>query len=168
MASPLLFEMTVPVMRRAVSNLKGVLKIGEKYANENNIPTTDMINWKLAEDMKPLSFQIQTVSNTVKMTSVRLIGIDLPVMDDNESTLEELYARLDKTSEILEKLEKDHAAEYEGKETAEVTMMEKKFTGKNYVQVFAVPNFFFHVVTAYDILRNKGVPVGKWDYLGVQ
>ncbi|KAK6542732.1 hypothetical protein TWF694_006673 [Orbilia ellipsospora] len=168
MSSPLLFEMTIPIFRRAVSNLKGVLKLGEKYATENNIPTSEMVNWKLAEDMKPLSFQIQTVSNTVKMTSVRVTGIELPVMDDNETTLEELYARLDKTLEIIDKVEKDHTADFEGKETAEVVMRDMKFTGKNYVQTFALPNFFFHVVTAYDILRNKGVPVGKLDYMGAR
>ncbi|KAK6524681.1 hypothetical protein TWF281_011582 [Arthrobotrys megalospora] len=169
MASPVLFDFTVPLFRKGMRTLKHILQKGEAYAKENGISTNDMVNWKLAEDMKPLSFQIQTASNTSKMTCVRVAKLELPVMDDNEATLEDLYKRIDTTIALLDDVEAKHKTAFEGQETAEVVMQtrgtERKFTGQSYVQTFAVPNFYFHVTTAYAILRNNGVPIGKMDYL---
>ncbi|KAK6331838.1 hypothetical protein TWF718_002379 [Orbilia javanica] len=170
MASLTLFDVTVPLFRRGMNTLKHILQKGEEYAKENGISTNDVVNWKLAEDMKPLTFQIQTASNTAKNTCVRVAKLELAALDDNEETLEDLYKRIDTTLALLDDVEASHKAAFEGKETAEVVMPtragERKFTGQSYVQTFAIPNFYFHVTTAYAILRNHGVPVGKLDYLG--
>ncbi|RVD87270.1 uncharacterized protein DFL_001512 [Arthrobotrys flagrans] len=170
MAALTLFDVTVPPFRRGMNTLKHILQKGEAYAKENGISTDDVVNWKLAEDMKPLIFQIQTASNTAKNTCVRVAKLELAALDDNEETLEDLYKRIDTTLALLENVEANHKAAFEGKEDAEVVMAsrngERKFTGQSYVQTFAIPNFYFHVTTAYGILRNHGVPIGKLDYLG--
>ncbi|KAK6346093.1 hypothetical protein TWF730_010425 [Orbilia blumenaviensis] len=165
-----LYDVTVPLFRRGMQTLKHILEKGEAYAKENGISTNEMVNWRLAEDMKPLTFQIQTASNTSKNTCARVAKIDLGSLDDNEETLEDLYKRIDTTLAILDDVEANHKAAFEDKETVEVVLPlrsgDRKFTGQSYVQTFAVPNFYFHVTTAYAILRNHGVPVGKMDYLG--
>ena len=86
-------------------------------------------------------------------------------MEDNEKTFSEFYDRLQKTIDALNTAKPEN---FVGKEDAEVLMFngKYKFTGLNYLQLFGLPNFFFHVTTAYDILRNQGVPVGKLDFLG--
>ncbi|EGX46875.1 hypothetical protein TWF173_000063 [Orbilia oligospora] len=170
MASSLtLFDVTVPLFRKGMKTLKHILEKGEAYAKENGISTNDVVNWKLAEDMKPLTFQIQTASNTAKNTCVRVAKLELAVLDDNEETLEDLYKRIDTTLALLDEVEAKHKAAFEGKEDSEVVLVtrgtERKFTGQSYVQTFAIPNFYFHVTTAYNILRNHGVPIGKLDYL---
>ncbi|KAK6506273.1 hypothetical protein TWF506_011191 [Arthrobotrys conoides] len=169
MSSITLFDVTVPLFRRGMKTLKHILEKGEAYAKENGTSTKDVVNWKLAEDMKPLTFQIQTASNTAKNTCVRVAKIELPVLDDNEETLEDLYKRIDTTLSLLDEVEEKHKAAFEGKEDSEVIMVtrlgERKFTGQSYIQNFAIPNFYFHVTAAYAILRNHGVPVGKLDYL---
>ncbi|EPS41804.1 hypothetical protein H072_4255 [Dactylellina haptotyla CBS 200.50] len=171
MASADLFDFTVPLFRKGMKTLKALLEKGEAYAKENDIPVDDIVGWKLADDMKPLSFQIQTASNTTKNTCVRVAKLDLPVMDDKEETLADVYKRIQLTLDLLDTVESKHKAEFVGKEASEVIMStgsrgDRKFTGLSYVQNFAIPNFYFHFVTAYDILRNKGVQVGKLDYLG--
>ncbi|KAF3931744.1 hypothetical protein ABW19_dt0209555 [Dactylella cylindrospora] len=168
-SAPTLFDVTVPLFRQGMKTLKHILQKGEAFAKEKDIPTSEMVKWKLYDDMLPLSFQIQSASNTSKNTCVRIAKLELPVMDDNETTLEELYKRIDFTLELLDGVETNSKAEFEGKEDAEVILPsrsgEQKFTGLSYAQRFAIPNFYFHVNIAYAILRNKGVPIGKLDYL---
>lgn len=87
-------------------------------------------------------------------------------MEDNETTFEQFYKRLEKTIDVLKGAKRE---DFEGKEDAEVSMLNGKFkfSGLTYVQSYGLPNFFFHVTTAYAILRKEGVPVGKLDYLGI-
>ncbi|KAK6511309.1 hypothetical protein TWF481_000230 [Arthrobotrys musiformis] len=170
--SPPLFDATVPVFRRGLKTLKHILEKAEAYAKENGISTDDLVNWRLAEDMNPLSFQIQTASNTSKNTCARVAKLELAALDDNEKTLEELYKRIETTLAILDDVEANHKAAFEGKEGAEVILPLGKdrvvnFTGTTYVYAFAIPNFYFHVTTTYAILRNRGVPLGKRDYLSL-
>jgi uncharacterized protein len=159
-----LYELTVPIFLRSLQNLSHCLKKGQASGLISD-PTTAT----LAPDMKSLPFQIQTCSNTAKNTISRLVpslASSIPAWEDNETTFEQLQERIAKTIELLKGVDPKG---FEGAETAEVVMKtqsgEMKFTGLSYVQNFAVPNFFFHVVVAYGILRNKGVEVGKLDYL---
>ena len=119
--------------------------------------------------MNPLSFQIQICSNTAKGICHRVAGLPEVPMADDETTLEQLYTRINRTLEVLREAEGKKEA-FEGKEGSEVVMKaggkEWKFTGLGYLQEFALANFWFHMVTAYNILRKEGVPVGKMDYLG--
>jgi hypothetical protein len=116
--------------------------------------------------MLPLPKQIQIACDTSKNVLVRVGGAEAVPMEDNETTFEELYERINKTLAIL-KAADSHILDK--KEEAEVIMKtrtgENKFTGQSYILTFALPNFYFHVTTAYGILRSKGVPVGKKDFL---
>ena len=117
--------------------------------------------------MAALPFQIQSASDHAKNSVARVAGVDLVSMPDNETTFEELQARIKKTIDFLKTLPEDSM---DGKEEKEIVMKFKRgelvFTAKSYILDFVLPNFYFHLTTAYDILRHKGVPLEKWDYLG--
>jgi uncharacterized protein len=165
-AMPSLYEISVPPMIRGFDTLTHILKKAEEYAKEKGIPLSDFIEGRIAPDMLPLPKQIQIASNTAKNVLVRVGGTEAVPMEDNETTFEELYERIAKTVELLKAADTNVM---QGKEGAEVVMKtqagEAKFTGQSYILTFAVPNFYFHLTTAYAILRNKGVPIGKKDFL---
>jgi hypothetical protein len=162
-----LYDISIPVFLRAFQNLSGILKKGEAFADENGLPHSELLQARLISDMAPLTAQIQRVSDTAKFVAVRLGGIDNVPMEDNEETFTDLHARIEKTVSLLRALPSDAM---DGKEEAEVVLKTRDtsttFAGRDYLLHFAIPNFFFHVTTAYALLRHKGVPVGKMDYLG--
>jgi hypothetical protein len=162
-----LYDLSIPMFQRSLENMAAFLKKGEDWAKENGKSSDDLINSKLAPDMKVLAFQIQCVCDTAKNTAGRLGGFQAPSMPDDETTFEQLYARIQKTIDVLKGADR---SAFEGKEEAEVILplpsKELKFVGRTYLAAFAIPNFFFHVSMAYAILRNAGVPVGKMDFLG--
>jgi len=164
---PSLYDMSVAIFLRALDNATHILKKGEQYCTEKGTSPDELLKARLADDMHPLSFQIQTISNAAKLATVRVAGIENDPWDDNETTFAQLYERIDKTIAFLKKAKPE---DFEGKDDAEVVMKtgsgEFKFTSLSYLQNFAIPNFFFHHMAAYSILRKEGVPVGKWDYLG--
>jgi hypothetical protein len=159
---PTLYEISVPVYIRALKNLSAVLTKAETYATEKSIDPKTLTEGKLIDDMLPLSFQIWTASNTAKLTIERVCGTPNVPMEDNEKTFPELQARISKTIKLLQDVD---PKVFEGKEKAEVEMRGNKFTGQSYILTFAIPNFFFHIMAAYAILRKEGVPIGKSDYL---
>lgn len=114
---------------------------------------------------KPLKFQVQTASNTAKSILTRIADQDNVEMEDNETTYQQL---IDRTQKTIDALKGAKAENFVGKEDQEVSLFQGKykFTAVSYLQIFGLPNFFFHVTTAYDILRSEGVPVGKLDFLG--
>lgn len=127
----------------------------------------DLMEARLAPDMYPLPKQIQIASDTAKGAIARLTGIDAPSMPDTEASFEELKARCQKTIDFIQSVS---PAKFDGAETRQVTLrfpngMGYVFDGKDYLTGFALPNFFFHVTTAYGILRAAGVGVGKPDFL---
>ncbi|EMC95946.1 hypothetical protein BAUCODRAFT_34713 [Baudoinia panamericana UAMH 10762] len=162
-----LYDMSVPIYTQALKNTLAFLKKGEAWCKDNGHPVEKLLEGKLAEDMKPLPFQICTISNTAKLTCVRIAGTENDPWEDNETTFEQLYERITKTIKFLEKVKPE---DFAGKEQSQVVMKtgvgDFKFTGLSYLQSFALPNFFFHEMAAYAILRNQGVPIGKFDYLG--
>jgi uncharacterized protein len=117
--------------------------------------------------MMSLVEQVQRASDTARFAAVRLGGVQNVAMPDREKTFEDLQARIASTVAFLEALA---PAAFEGKTDAAVVVQfatgQRVFTGRNYLLSFALPNFFFHVTTAYDLLRHMGVPIGKLDYLG--
>ncbi|EAW12384.1 DUF1993 domain-containing protein [Aspergillus clavatus NRRL 1] len=165
MTSPV-YSYTVPTLLKGLETLTLILQKAEQYAKENNIPLSDFVDARLCPDMRPLTFQIQTCSNTAKASVVRLTGVDNVSMDDNETTFEQLYARIDKTIDFVKGVDPKL---FEGKDHVEFQTKlgpnELTFTGESYVNRFGLPNFFFHLNIAYAILRQKGVPIGKMDYL---
>ncbi|MFC3693266.1 DUF1993 family protein [Chenggangzhangella methanolivorans] len=162
-----LYDITVPVLLRGLGNLEAVLGKGEAFASEQGIAPSALLEARLAPDMYPLVGQIQRASDTAKFAAVRLGGVENVPFEDAETDFADLFARIAKTRAFLEAAPR---AAFEGKEDAEVVLKtpssERRFRGVDYALGFLLPNFFFHVTTAYDILRHKGVPIGKLDYLG--
>ncbi len=160
-----LYDTAIVPMTRALQNLSKILKKGEAFADTKGFSHAELLDGRIAPDMNELPFQIQTASNTAKFLSVRVGGVQNEPWDDNEKTFDELQARITKTLKFLENVKRE---DFEGKEGVEITVREKKYNGLSYVNEFALPYFFFHAVTAYDILRMKGVDIGKADWLGLR
>lgn len=162
-----LYDLTVPVFLRGLRNLDALLAKGEDFAAAQGLDPQTLIEARLAPDMYPLPGQIQRASDTAKFAAVRLGGVENASFADDEQSFADLHARIAKTVDFLKAVPREAI---DGKEGAEVILRtgggERRFTGIDYVLGFALPNFFFHVTTAYGILRHKGVPLGKRDYLG--
>ena len=162
-----MYDASVTVFMHNLKQLSHLLDKGAAHAEATGIDPATLVQAKLAEDMRPLSFQIQSASDASKLAVVRLSGVAAPSFPDTETTFDELRARVSKTRDYLETVSRQA---FEGSEERVVTMkagtVELEFTGQSYLLHFALPNFFFHVTTAYDILRHNGVPIGKRDFLG--
>ena len=165
MASLTLYDTAIIPMIRTLKHLSAILKRGEAHADEKGIDHSELLEARIVADMNPLPFQIQTASNSAKFLAVRVAGVENIAFADDEKTFADLQTRLTRTIEYLEAIDRK---QFDGKETAEVVAFNRNFTGLSYVNDFALPNFFFHTVTAYDILRSKGVDIGKKDWLGIR
>ena len=162
-----IYDASVPVMIRALTNLSKIIDKAVAQAKKEDRPLSDLLGAQLIDDMKPFPFQIQSASDAAKGCAARLAGIDAPSMPDTETTFPELQARIAKTIDFLKTVT---PAQVAGAEDREIVMKfpngEMKFKGSDYVAGFALPNFFFHVTTAYALLRHKGIAIGKMDFLG--
>jgi hypothetical protein len=161
-----LYDISVPVLLRGLSNLSYVLEKGRAFADENGMAHTELTEARLIADMLPLTGQIQRASDSAKFVPVRVGGVENLAMPDTEVTFADMQARIDTTIAFLKAAPADAISAGEDRAVVIKTRGgEQHFTGTNYVLQFALPNFFFHVTTAYAILRHKGVPVGKMDFI---
>jgi hypothetical protein len=155
-------QASVPLFVRALHNLAEILKKAETHPDAGSFAEA-----RLAPDMLTLAGQIQRASDAAKACAARLSGADAPSFPDTEKTLPELLARIEKTIEYLRSVP---SSTIDGSEEREIRFKagptEYVFTGVQYLQGFAIPNFFFHVTVAYAILRHRGVQIGKMDFLG--
>lgn len=162
-----IYDASIPVLTRSLTNLSKILDKAVAQAKTEDKPLSDLFDARLAADMRPFPFQIQSASDAAKGCAARLAGIDPPSMPDTETTFPELQARLQKTIAFLQSIKPEQLA---GAEDREIVLKfpngEMKFTGRDYLAGFALPNFFFHVTTAYALLRHKGIAIGKMDFLG--
>jgi len=162
-----IYDASVPPLVKMLENLGHVLKVGEAHAAAHNIPATDYLQARLAPDMYPLIKQVQVATDMSKGCGGRLAGAEIPRFEDTETSFAELQARIAKTVAFLKGLD---ASAFAGAEDKAVTLKfpnaEFNFNGKDYVNNFALPNVYFHISMAYAILRHKGVPLGKSDYMG--
>ena len=162
-----LHALTAPVFVRALTNLDKILDKGRAFAAEKGIDEQELLEARLIEDMGNLISQVQRASDSAKGCMVRLGEIENVVMEDNEATFDDLKARIAKTIDFVKSVPADAI---NGKEDTEVVLKfpngELKFAGRDYLLGFVHPNFYFHVTTAYALLRMKGVPIGKMDFLG--
>jgi hypothetical protein len=162
-----MYQASVPVFVKMLTNLNGVLQKAAAHAQARKIDEAVLVNARLYPDMLPLSKQIQIASDFARGTAARLAGAEPPSYEDNEKTLAELMARIDRTIEFLRTKK---AGEIDGSEGREIVRPVRgephKFSGVNYLLQYALPNFFFHATTAYAILRHNGIEVGKLDYIG--
>lgn len=163
-----MYQASVPVFVRMLTNLSAILKKGEAYAQAKKIEPAVLISARLYPDMFALTRQVQIASDTAKGCASRLAGQEPPSYPDTEQTFAELYARLDKTIAHLKSLK---PAQIDGSEERPIELKMRDRTihtkGREYLLERALPNLFFHVTTAYAILRHNGVEIGKGDFLGL-
>jgi len=160
-------QVSAPRFANSLKNLSAILDKGQAYAEAKKVDPTVLTGARLYPDMFPLSRQVQIATDTAKGAVARLAGIENPKYEDTERTFEELKARIAKTIELIDSVKPDQV---DGTEDKEIVLKlggsEMRWTGMQYLLGFALPNFYFHVTTAYDILRHSGVEVVKRDYLG--
>jgi hypothetical protein len=158
---------SVPVFVRALKVLASLLEKGEAHAKAQGLDPNDLVGARLTEDMLPLSGQVQRASDASKGAVARLTGVEAPAMPDEETTFADLQKRVADTLAYIESVD---PKAFEGSEDRTIKLKfpagTLTFIGEDYLLGFALPNFFFHVVTAYDVLRHKGVQIGKLDYIG--
>jgi hypothetical protein len=161
-------QASLPVFEIGLNTLSALLDKAEDFANEKKIDPSVLLNSRLAADMFPLTRQVQVATDQAKRGSARLAGIEAPAYEDNETTIAELKGRLANTLAFLKTLDAkkiDSASEHEitfplGRE------MKGRMKGADYLCHFVLPNFYFHLTTAYDILRHNGVELQKKDFIG--
>ena len=162
-----MYQASVCVFIRGFANLSAILDKGAAYAEAKKIDPSVLVNARLAPDMFPLARQVQIATDVTKGGVARLAGIEIPSYADTEATFPELKARIEKTVTFLKSVS---AKQIDGTEEKPVTLKvggsELEFKGQAYLFGFVIPNFYFHITTAYAILRHNGVDVGKADYLG--
>jgi uncharacterized protein len=162
-----MYQASIPVFVRMLNNLLVILDKGAAYAEQKKIEPSVLINDRLAADMFPLSRQVQIASDAVKGAAARLAGAEVPSFPDTETTFAELKERVKKTIAFAQGFK---ASQIDGSEERKISLKvgpnELNFTGQAYLLNFVLPNLYFHITTAYAILRHNGVPVGKMDFLG--
>lgn len=166
--SNVLYELSIVPMLRALRNLDAIVAIAEAHVEaDNNIHPATLIQARLRPNMRPFVFQIRTATDTAKGAAARLTGQEPPSWKDDEETFAQVHERLGKAVDYLSGFapEDFHGAEHKSIEL-KLGPEPMQFTGSSYLSHFAMPNFFFHVTTAYNILRENGVVIGKRDFLG--
>ncbi|WP_179404397.1 DUF1993 domain-containing protein [Burkholderia guangdongensis] len=162
-----MYQASVPVLIRGLTNLQHILGKAQAHAAEKQIDPSVFIGARLYPDMLPLARQVFIATDTAKGCAARLAGVEAPSYPDVENTFDELHARIQKTIDYLNGFT---AEQIDGTESRQIVLKMRvgplEFTGLTYLLGFVLPNFFFHVTTAYDILRHHGVELGKLDYLG--
>ncbi|MEO4001675.1 DUF1993 domain-containing protein [Mesorhizobium sp. CAU 1732] len=162
-----LYDISIPVFIRGFGNLSRNLDKGRAFADERGVAHSQLLEARLFEDMTPLTAQIQRASDTARFAATRVGLVEAAGMPDEETSFDDLQERIRATVAYLKTVPADSM---DGREAAEVVVTTRagsvSFTAKDYLLDFALPNFFFHATTAYDILRHKGVPLGKMDFLG--
>lgn len=162
-----MYQSSLPILTALLMNLKAILEKGAAYCEIKKIDSAVLPGSRLFPDMLPLSKQVQIATDHAKGCAARLAGLESPVFEDNEKTLAELIARVQKTLDYLATFK---PAQIDGSESRNIELKigshELKFIGDVYLLNFVLPNFYFHVTTAYNILRHNGVEIGKQDFLG--
>ena len=162
-----IYEILVPSASRFLGTLDKILDKAADFAKRKEIDPAVLLNARLAPDMFPLTRQIQIACDMIKGGAARLSGSEIPKFEDNETSIAELKARIAKTLDFVSGISADKFA---GGEKRDILLQMRrgdlKFIGVDYLRDFVLPNFHFHLTTAYAILRHNGVELGKQDYLG--
>lgn len=162
-----MYKASVPAFVHMLSNLAAILQKAEGYAGERGIEETVLINSRLAPDMFPLVRQVQIATDIAKRGGSRLAGQEPQSVADTESTFAELIDRIDNANQFLQSLQPEAI---DGAEDRVIQLQlgdeEVTFDGMSYLLHFILPNMYFHITTAYNILRHNGLEIGKRDFLG--
>ncbi|MEI8029682.1 MAG: DUF1993 domain-containing protein [Comamonadaceae bacterium] len=162
-----MYQASVPRFVSILGNLSNILDKAQAHVDAKKIDEAALTNYRLFPDMLSFTRQVQIACDTAKGVVARLAGIEIPVFEDNEQTLAELKARIAKTQAVLQSVT---AAQIDGTEDKDIVVKrgdkETHYKGMQFLLGHALPNVYFHVTTAYAILRHNGVELGKRDYLG--
>lgn len=163
-----LYAASVPVFKQMLGGLDATLVKAQEHAVARSIEPAVLLQSRLFPDMFQLLRQVQTACDFARGVSARLAGLEVPKFDDSEQSFAELHELIKKTLAFLEGIK---PSQIDGQENREIllrpgTPKEKKLTGQSYLLSYGLPQFFFHVTTAYGILRHNGVEIGKRDYMG--
>jgi hypothetical protein len=162
-----MYQASAPRFVHMLNNLSALLDKAQAHAEARKIDPAALTEFRLYPDMFALKRQVQIACDTAKGAAARLAGVDVPKHEDTEQTFAELKARIAKTVAFIQTIQ---PAQVDGSEEKDITLKiggnEMKLKGMEYLLASAYPNFYFHVTTAYNILRHTGVEVGKKDYLG--
>jgi uncharacterized protein len=159
-----IYTFTVPIFIKSLGGLKNVLAKAHAHAKEKGMNEAEFLADRLAPDMYPLVKQVQVACDNAKGATARLAGVEAPKYEDTEETFSELAARIDKTVAYIKSVPE---ANFKDAGSRKITMpyfAGKYITGFDYVREYVLPNFFFHVVTAYALIRKNGVAIGKADF----
>lgn len=163
-----MYDASVPVIKQMLGGLSDVLAKAEAHAAARKIDPAALLQARLSPDMFPLVRQVQIACDFGKSVPSRLAGVDVPAYEDSEQSFEELRARIARTLAFIDGIA---PAGFEGSEAVEIvlrsgTPKERRIAGQAYLLNYGLPQFFFHVTTAYALLRHNGVEIGKKDYMG--
>ena len=162
-----MYQASVPQFVKMLTNLSSILKKGEEFASAKNLDSKALVEGQLAPDMFPLTKQVQIACDQVKNGMARIAGVEPPKFEDNEETFADLQERITKTIAFANSLKPE---QIDGTEAKEIKFSIKEwnfeFVGEKYLLTWIIPNFYFHITTAYNILRHNGVEIGKSNYLG--
>jgi hypothetical protein len=162
-----MYQASVPRFVNILGNLSNILAKAQAYVDAKKLDTATLTTDRLFPDMLPMTTQVQIACDTAKGVVARLAGVEIPAYEDNEKTLDELKARIAKTIVFIQTVT---PGQIDGTEDKEIVIKrgdkETHYKGMQFLLGHAIPNFYFHVTTTYNILRHNGVEIGKRDYLG--
>jgi hypothetical protein len=160
------YDITITQFTKMLKNLNFILDKGALQAEAKKFDVEVLLNSRLAPDQFNLIRQVQIACDTAKLAAARLAGKEAPVYEDNEKNLNDLKARIEKTINYLGTFKTDDFSGASERKITHPRWEEKYLNGHDFLIEHALPNIYFHVTTAYSILRHNGVDVGKKDYLG--
>ena len=162
-----MYQASAPRFVNMLTNLSALLDKAQAHVDARKIDPVALTTYRLFPDMLPMTRQVQIACDAAKAAVARLAGVEIPKHEDTEQTLAELKARIAKTIEFIKSIK---PTQLDGTEDKDITLKfgttEMPFKGMQYLLGFSLPHFYFHVTTAYNILRHNGVEIGKMDYIG--
>jgi hypothetical protein len=162
-----MYQASVPRFANILGNLSNILDKAQAHIDAKKLDSAALTTYRLFPDMLPMTVQVQIACDTAKGVVARLAGVEIPAYEDKEKTLAELKARIAKTIAFIQTVT---PAQVDGTEDKEIVIKrgdkETRYKGMQFLLGHALPNFYFHVTTAYNILRHNGVEIGKRDYIG--
>ena len=162
-----MYQASVPRFVNILGNLSGILDKAQAHVDAKKLDGATLTTYRLFPDMLPMTTQVLIACDAAKGVVARLAGVDIPVYEDSEKTLADLKARIVKTVAFIKSVT---PAQIDGSEDKEIVIKradkETRYTGMQFLLGHAIPNFYFHVATTYNILRHNGIEIGKRDYLG--
>ena len=162
-----MYQASVPRFVNILGNLSKILDKAQAHVDARKLDTAALTGFRLFPDMLPMTTQVQIACDTAKGVVARLAGVEIPAYEDNEKTLADLKARIARTVAFIQTMT---PAQIEGTEDKDIVIKrgdrETRYKGMQFLLGHALPNFYFHVTTTYNILRHNGIEIGKRDYLG--